>query len=67
MRCFICRQPTTAQVIRKIRSASGPGGWGRICVPCAIHHDLDGVLLAPPEAKMLVELWRTHLRVRGAE
>ncbi len=40
--CFLCRCPAPAHVIRSLQSERGPGGWARVCVTCAIRHDLDG-------------------------
>ncbi len=62
MFCFVCRAPTGAQVIRGLRSRKGPGGWARICVPCAIRFDLDGVLLSTSSDRSLAELWYAHRR-----
>ena len=60
MICFVCRGVATAHIIRGLNSQKGPGGWGRICVPCAIRHDLDGELLSPPGDAGLAELWLAH-------
>ncbi len=64
--CFLCRLPASAHVIRSLHSESGPGGWARLCVPCAIKHDLDGVLLSPPSGRAHAEQWRAHRRERDS-
>ncbi len=67
MTCFMCRVVATAHVVRGLRSQRGPGGWARICIPCAIRHNLNGVLLAPPSERSLVELWIAHRNERNSE
>jgi hypothetical protein len=66
MTCFVCRKPTTAHIIKALQSSEGPKGWGRICIPCAIAHDLDGVLLATPGDAALANAWIAHRRQRDA-
>ncbi len=65
--CFVCRKPTTSHVVKGLTSQHGPGGWARICVTCAIWHDLDGVLLAAPSDEPLAELWYTHQKRKNSE
>ncbi len=66
MNCFVCRNQTTAHIIKALHSTKGPKGWGRICIPCAIEHDLDGVLLATPNDAALANAWIAHRRERDA-
>jgi len=60
MDCYVCRQAAHAHVIRRLRASQGPGGWARVCVPCAIKHDLDGQLLAGPNDGELARQWLEH-------
>lgn len=57
MECFVCRQSSSSHVIRALQSRKGPGGWGRICVPCALIYDLDGVLMSPAIKRDGVDAW----------
>ena len=53
MKCFICGTAAVVHIVRGLKTASGPDGWGRICIPCAWEYDLDGQFLSsfhdPPE------------------
>ena len=66
MNCFVCRNEARAHIVRGLRSSRGPGGWGRICVPCAVKHDLDGVLLSPPSSDATEE-WLAHQKEKNSE
>lgn len=65
MKCFLCGEPASAHVIRSLKSTKGPRGWARLCVPCAIRHDIDGALLAGPLDRELAERWRAHRKENG--
>ena len=60
MNCFVCRQAVQAHVIRRLRAGTGTAGWARVCVPCAMKHDLDGQLLAGPQDGPLARQWLEH-------
>lgn len=60
MDCFVCRHAARPQIVRGLRATRGPGGWARVCVPCAIRFDLDGQLLAGPGDQELVQRWLAH-------
>ncbi len=67
MRCFLCRKDATPHIIRALHTTKGPRGWARICIPCAIKHDLNGVLLSSPSGRELAEEWREHQRRKNRE
>lgn len=60
MMCFLCGGPARPQVIRTLSSSWGPRGWARVCVPCAIAHEIEGVLLAGPRDREMADRWRAH-------
>lgn len=41
----------------RYRKAGATGGWGRICVPCALIHNLDGILLSPARGSDGADAW----------
>jgi hypothetical protein len=47
MRCFICGSVAVVHIVRGLKSAGGPDGTGRICLPCAWEYGLDGALISP--------------------
>lgn len=65
MRCFLCGGLAKPEVIRSLRSTWGPRGWARVCVPCAIRHEIDGALLAGPLDGDLAERWHAHRSDKG--
>ena len=67
MKCFLCGEPTRAQIIRSLQSAKGPRGWARLCIQCAIEHDVDGTLLARPIDAELAKRWEAHRREKDSE
>ncbi len=64
MHCYLCRANVTAHIIRPLQAAEGPRGWTRLCIPCAMRHDMDGLLFARHEDGALAQLWQEHRRGR---
>ena len=57
MDCFVCRNTAKPHVIKGLRSPTRTAGWARLCVPCAIKHELDGQLLAGPDDADVARQW----------
>ena len=64
MTCFVCRKPVTAHVIRALKNLDGAVGWGRVCLPCALKHNLGGVLYLPSN---IADEWFTPQRPESDE
>lgn len=64
MNCFVCRKPVAAHVIRALKNANGSVGWGRVCLPCALEHNLGGVLYLPSD---VADEWFTPQKRNGEE
>jgi hypothetical protein len=67
MRCFLCRHEASPHIIRALHSRKGPHGWARVCIPCAIKHDLNGVLLSSPHGREMADKWRAHQQRKHRE
>ena len=65
MHCYVCRKPVTAHIIRALKNTDeGAVGWGRVCLPCALEHNLGGVLYLPSE---VADEWFTPQNPEGED
>ncbi len=62
MYCFVCRKSVTAHIIRALKNTDGAVGWGRVCLPCALEHNLGGVLYLPSN---VADEWFTSQKPEG--
>lgn len=60
MYCFICRGVVRAHVVGALKSPNGDRGWSTLCVPCAMRHGVDGILVARPEDRELANRWKEY-------
>ncbi len=64
MNCFVCLKQVSAHIIRALKSSDGAVGWGRVCLPCALEHNLGGVLYLPSG---VANEWFTPQKPKGDE